>query len=500
MKAVSYCRVSTEDQAERGYSLEAQEKDCKKFGIDLGYEWDRSFIERGESAATQNRTELIKMLEHLCKNKGKIQAVIVWKIDRLTRSTSDYHTLIATLSKLGVRLLSVTENNEETPTGNFLRSIFAALAELDNKQKGERTKRSMMEAAKAGRWCWRAPFGYKNIRDHLNKGAIEPSEERVFVEEMFRMAEKGVYKQTEIVTRLKTIGCKNVGKTRLNRLLRSPVYAGFIKTTWYSELIDAIHKSIVSKDTFFKVQAILDGKRPSIAPKVRNNPNFPLRNFIKCPVCGLRLTGSFSTGRKGVRYPFYHCRSGECRISVKKTTLEDVFYKHLQTLQPKPSVIKFFEAVVFDVWKKKQETRTNELLKFQQELKDLQDKKDRILELMIKGTLDDDTYKQKSQEIQNEILVKRLQASETEMDVNKIEACLDYGKIVLATAANFWEAADLNLKQRFQQLVFPEGLTYEKNGSFGTAPISSIFNLLQELKTDKSKMATPAGFEPASSP
>ena len=157
MKSVIYCRVSTEDQAERGYSLDAQEKDCRKFSINLGYEVDKTFIERGESAKTQNRTQLIKLLDHLYRNKGKIQAVIVWKIDRLTRSTADYHALIATFAKLDIKLLSVTENNEETPTGEFLRSMFAALAQLDNTQKSERTKRVMMEAVKSGRWCWRAP-------------------------------------------------------------------------------------------------------------------------------------------------------------------------------------------------------------------------------------------------------------------------------------------------------------------------------------------------------
>src|SRR5438128_401451 len=103
MKAVTYSRVSTEDQAERGYSLEAQEKDCRQFALNNSYEVDKAFIERGESAKTQNRTELIKMLDYLCKNKAKIQAIIVWKIDRLTRSTADYHALIATFSKLGIK-------------------------------------------------------------------------------------------------------------------------------------------------------------------------------------------------------------------------------------------------------------------------------------------------------------------------------------------------------------------------------------------------------------
>lgn len=490
MKAVSYCRVSTEDQAERGYSLEAQEKDCKKFAANMGYTLDKAFIERGESAKTQNRTELLKMLEYLLKSRGKIQAVIVWKLDRLTRSTADYHSLVATFSKLGIKLLSVTESNEETPTGDFLREMFAALAQLDNRQKGERTKRSMMEAVKAGRWCWRAPFGYKNVRDHLNRGAIEPSKNGVFVEEMFRLAEKGVYKQTEIVSRIKQMGCAVIDKNYLSRILKSPVYAGLIRVSWQSEPIDGIHKSIISKDTYFRVQAILEGKRPSLVPKVRSNPHFPLRNFVRCHVCGLKLTGSFSTGRNRVRYPFYHCRSGKCRISVKKAVLEAAFYKRLETLQAKPHIIRFFEVAVLGVWRKKQDGRTADLLKFEKELKELQSKKDRILELMIRGTLDDETYKQKSQEIQNEIIVKRLQANETEMDLNKVEACLDWGKTVLSTAAKFWEASDLDLKQRFQQLVFPEGLTCEKGGLLGTAPISPIFKLLQDLSDDKSKMAT----------
>ena len=89
MKCIIYSRVSTKEQAEQGYSLEAQEKECQKSASNNGFEVDRVFVERGESAKTQNRTELQKLIKYAVENKRKLSSMVIWKYDRLARNLSD---------------------------------------------------------------------------------------------------------------------------------------------------------------------------------------------------------------------------------------------------------------------------------------------------------------------------------------------------------------------------------------------------------------------------
>jgi len=302
MKAIIYCRVSTKEQAEKGFSLEAQEKACREFSFNNGYEVDNVFIEEGESAKTQNRTQLQKLLKYTALNKKNLSGLIIWKFDRLARNLSDQIELIKVFSSCGIRVLSATENNEDNATGKLMRNIIGTFAQFENDVKSERTVNGMKQAVQQGRWCWRAPFGYKRIKDAVGKSLIDPADDSKFVVEAFALFETGLYKQVDLIPKLKKFGFKMVTKNRINRILTCPLYAGLIKCEWFLEYMDAIHKSVISKETFFKVQQILSGKKPAIVPRSKNHPDFPLRRFIRCPKCDQKLTGGWSTGRKGKKY------------------------------------------------------------------------------------------------------------------------------------------------------------------------------------------------------
>ena len=126
-KCIIYSRVSTKEQADQGYSLEAQKKECTRFALNNDYEVDKFFIERGESAKTQDRTQLAKMIKYSVLNKKKLSALIIWKYDRLARNLSDQTELVKHFSILNIRVLSVTENNEDNSMGNLMRNIIGQL-------------------------------------------------------------------------------------------------------------------------------------------------------------------------------------------------------------------------------------------------------------------------------------------------------------------------------------------------------------------------------------
>lgn len=130
MKAIIYCRVSTKEQAEKGYSLEGQEKECRQFALNQGLEVVKVFVERGESAKTRDRTQLKNIIQYCVQNKKKLSAMIIWKYDRLARNLSDQTELVKNFSSLGIRLLSATENNEENAVGKLMRNIIGTQADI----------------------------------------------------------------------------------------------------------------------------------------------------------------------------------------------------------------------------------------------------------------------------------------------------------------------------------------------------------------------------------
>ena len=316
-----------------------------------------------------------------------------------------------------------------------------------------------------------------------------------YIVEAFDLFVTGLYTQADIVKKLREKGFKRLTKGLLNRILRNPLYCSLIKVSWFPDFISAIHKPIISQDTFFKAHFILTGKRLSIAPKVRNRPDFPLRNFIRCPVCGDKLTAGWSTGRKGMKYPYYHCRKGNCSVNVRKEQIETHFYDYLKTFEPKQDTLALFETIVRDTWKNNQQEQLQDTVKIETDLRQLQARKDKVFELLVKGTINEIVYKQETEKVNDEIIAKKMALDECKTELNDIEPCLSYCRFVLSNVATLWKDGDLNLRQRFQALIFPKEIFYEQK-KFRTAETALIFKHLQPNQTTKLDLVAPTGFEP----
>lgn len=496
--AIVYCRVSTTEQAQFGYSLSMQEKVCREYAEKNGYKVLCAFIEEGESAKTTQRTQLQKLLRYATENRSKIKVLIVYKVDRLSRDTYDFGDLVRALHDIGIEIKSATEIFDDTPVGKFVKNFLASVAQLDNDVRSERTSSGMRDAVKEGRWCWRAPIGYQNARDALNKATLIPSEDAPFIQEAFQLAETGLYKQIHIAKELKKKGFRRASANLVNRILRNPLYAGIIRVDWFPEDIKALHQPLISREIFDKVQLLLDGKRPFITPRIYNNPNFPLRNFVRCPKCDEKLTAGWSTGRNKKRYAYYHCRSGKCAVNVKKNALEGRFIEYLKLVQPKQDVLALFKAITLDVWERIRADEVKERNRIETELVAFTKERDRIEELKINKVFDDVTYQRRSAELIGRIDQKQAEFKDTKIELcDDIEGCLEYCGFFVSNVSNLWQDAGLDLKQRFQTIVFPDKIYFDGE-KFGNTRTALIFKQLQQMQTQKSQVVAPSGFEPES--
>ena len=494
--AIIYTRVSTKEQAEGGYSLSNQDKECKKFAIDNKFSILKVYEERGESAKTTDRTELQHLMRYCTQNKKEIDALIIWKFDRLARNMKDFYFLNNYFNSLNIKVLSATEVNGESATEKLTRNMLGAFAQFENDQKSERVTAGMKQAFLTGHWLWRAPIGYI-----MKNGNIEPDPKTAHhVKKIFKLFSTGMYEQTQLIKIIEADGIK-INTNRMCRLLRNPLYMGYMhKNKWAEEPIRGIFEPLISEAEFKKVQDILNGKKPVITAYKRNNPEFPLRQFITCPNCNQPLTGSKSKGRKE-KYPYYHCHNKDCSIHfrIRKERLEEMFVDYLNYIKPEQHLLNLFEATVKDVYNEKVTNKLNSQKQFQDKLIELKNKKSKLIDFKLDGTISEDDYRFKAEQLAEEIQEQEFRLRETGEIHDDLTKCLKYACKAVSNIDTLWKNGDLDLKQRLQRLIFPKGLMYFSD-DFRTAEISSLFIKKDTLKVSYNQMVPPSEFESLSTP
>ena len=162
-KAILYIRVSTDEQADKGYSQNHQEERLRKFCEINGYEVVSVYRE-DYSAKTFNRPRFNELLAFLKKNKNKANLLVFTKWDRFSRNTADAYGMISTLEKLGVESQAIEQPLDlGIPENKIMLAFYLAAPEVENHRRSLNVFVGMRRAKKEGRWMGTAPKGYNNI-------------------------------------------------------------------------------------------------------------------------------------------------------------------------------------------------------------------------------------------------------------------------------------------------------------------------------------------------
>lgn len=457
-KAVIYCRVSTEEQAREGESLDSQERRCLAFAEQNDYQVVEKFIERGESGRTSNRTQFQKMLKYVVDKH--ISCIICLKIDRFMRNAGEYAYVTAHLSKKGIKILFVEGTNEDDANGKLLKGISAQFAEFESNVNSERTKAGMKEALLHGRWLWKVR-GYSFLINPENQKQLYPNESAKHIKKIFELAEKGIYTQIEILDILKKDGFV-MSKQAFSVLLRNPIYCGLLPDTYNQNngnYIKGIHEPLISEEMFFKIQRILDGKRPNVVPRIKDNPDFPLRGYVYCDKCGHKLTACFAKG-KVIKVPYYQCYNKGCPRYQKKV-LESSWVEYLKELKPNEEILVLFEKEIVAKFKEKTKEDMKQDKQVNNTIANLQDKKSKLIDLMTRNILSYQDGKIEIDKINQEISyyeeTKNINADKRP----NLEECLNFSKNILINLDTAWVNGNLDFRQRLQGLIIPEGFKFD---------------------------------------
>src|SRR6185312_11986358 len=350
-KAILYIRVSTDEQADKGYSLQHQEERLRKY-CELQNIQVLELFREDYSAKTFHRPEFAKLLEFLKRNRNMADLLLFTKWDRFSRNAGDAYSMINTLDKHGVEPQAIEQPLDLTiPENKIMLAFYLAAPEVENDRRALNVTVGMRRAKKEGRWMATAPKGYKNVRDEDNRPIIVPSEDAPIIIWAFEEVAKGIHHADEIRKKCNKKGLE-CSKNNFYKLLRNSVYCGKIFIPAYKEeeeyYSEGKHEPLITEQLFYDVQDVLNGRRKVIINKKTKAEELPLRGFLQCPRCAKTLTGSASKGTGGLYY-YYHCMKG-CKERVSAKIINQRFIDVLSTITANKAVIETYFRVMEDIF------------------------------------------------------------------------------------------------------------------------------------------------------
>ena len=316
-KALIYARVSTEEQNQKGMSIDTQTSTCKKWAKDNGYivPADGVYKDEGKSATTMNRPALQELLLR-CREDKTVEVVLVKETDRLARNTLDHLTIRFILQKAGVKLISANQPGiDDSPEGNFIDTVIAAANTLSSQLTGRKVSDNLVEKARAGYWPGVAPLGYLNVDNPkptsvYDKKIIIPDPEKAsYMTQAFRLYATGTYNGQALADHLYEGGLRSktggiIHDSVLFNCLKNKVYIG--KIPWKGEIHQGHHEPLTDIDTFNRCQEVMSAHNQNASR--RRKHNYLLRGFIYCANCnGRRMWGEKHTKPSGLVFEQYFC-------------------------------------------------------------------------------------------------------------------------------------------------------------------------------------------------
>ena len=313
-----YARVSSERQ-DVALSISGQLKALREFAQNNGYIVVREYVDEAKSGRSTDRPQFIAMIADAKAAEQPFEAILVWKFSRFTRNREDSILFKATLKRRGIKVISISEPAEDSPTGDLMEAIIEGLDEYYSKNLAQDVMRGMREASSRGFWITaRAPIGYqrKLVNDSGKQRptlVLDPPADAL-VKRMFDMAALGD-SLLAIVKALNHEGFTTARgypwrATAVHHILTNEAYTGTLiwgvnaKDGRPPIRVEDAFPAIVSREQFDRVRQQLRSKAPGVMHPRRAASLHLLSGLVKCHTCGLALVAA---GAKSGQYTYYIC-------------------------------------------------------------------------------------------------------------------------------------------------------------------------------------------------
>ena len=433
-----YCRVSTVEQAEEGYSIDEQERLLTEWCSKMDYIVTKCYSDRGISGKAINNRPALKELLKDAEEK-KFDMVLVWKINRISRKLTHVLEIAETLEMNNIAFKSYSEEfDNSTPAGKMQFQMMALVGEFERGTIAQNVKMGMCAKAKAGEWCGGQVLGYNLVPVDKQQGTktVLTINEREAESVRFIFNEYASGKGYKAITnQLNKLGYKtkkgnNFSVGSIRDILTNPVYIGKIRynvrQNWSEKrrrninsnpiITDGIHKAIIDEKLWDKVQAILESKKGK--PSRIYDGEYPLTGILRCPKCGagmviMRTTNTLKDGSKR-RIAYYACGNWKnkgiaiCNSnSIRVDKANEYVFSKLSELLSNDKMVKTIVNNVNKERIRKVNPAKKDLSKIDNELEKLDKKRAKLFE-----AYEDEIITKEEFKVRKEELMKRVRTLE----------------------------------------------------------------------------------------
>ncbi len=516
-----YCRVSTVEQAEEGYSIDEQNVKITEYCNQEGHEIYKLYEDRGISGKNITNRPGIKQLLHDA-TENKFDLVIVWKLNRISRKLLDILNIVELLNKHNIAFRSLTENFEtETPAGKLQLNIMGAIGEFERESLADNIKLGMVARSKQGSWNGGIVLGYDSVeipnegKKRKNTVLKVNENEANTVRKIFKLYSEGNgYKA--IVNKINKEGYKTkrgneFAVNTVKTILQNPVYIGKIRFNvrqdWSKKrrkninenpiLVEGQHEAIIDVETWNKVQVILK-ERSKKHNKVYDSEQ-PLTGILRCPVCGAGMTISRSTRKKSdgskVILEYYSCgnwkNKGTAVCNSNSIRVEKANAYVIDKVSELINNESILRKVVDNINKNKStklKPTLNQIEQLNKEIEKLNIKKDKNLELFEDGILAKSELSTRIKVINDDIEKLKLREQELKQDVDLVEGEPVSYELVRDVMTRFKEVfLSMGTSQQRKQLIhlLISKITMNKKREIDSIEIQINNDVITYLKKDE---------------
>lgn len=461
IKYLLYARKSSESEDRQVLSIDSQIKEMSETARRDGRELIAVRTE-AQSAKAPGRSVFNQVMDEI--EQGKVQGIVVWNPDRLSRNSVDTGRLIYLLD-LGKLQEVVTPSQvfRNTPNDKFLLSLLCSQAKLDNDNKGINVKRGLKAKAERGIYPAPAPLGYLNDKyaERGNKTVQSDPERFDLVRKMFDQVLTNSYTPRQILRRaneewgLRTPQGRNLSRSAFYYILTNPFYYGSFEYprgsgNWYK----GIHQPLLTEAEYDWIQVLLGKKgRPRAKTKINL---FDFTGMIRCDECGCAITVEEKIKRQQNgnvhRYVYYHCtkrKDPDCtQGSIEEKELKRQIVQAIESLQVPPEFHEFAMKWFRKQNEKEAESRVTILTSQQRSYETCVKKLSALVDMRLAGEITAEEFAQKKSFLTREKVRLEELLSDTGRSVNRwLETAEDLFAFVRDAKENF-EHGTLEVRRR----------------------------------------------------
>ena len=465
-RAVIYQRVSSKEQ-EFGFSPEVQMDVCHKWAESHGYKVEKTFEGEHESAKSDvNRKRFNSMLKFVEDKKNKIDAVIVYSTSRFSRTgAKGALTIVEELQQRGITVFSATSNYDaRTPEGEWMQGVEFVNARHDNAVKGRAVRDAGEKALRKGRWIQAPPRGY-DMKTTRAQQTITVNADGELIRKAFALKVNENLTNEEVRVRMKAMGL-DLDKQRWSSIFHNIFYAGYFAHPFLQgDVIKGPHEPLVSLDDFLKVNNIILKSHTRGYETKTDKAYAPLLGVIRCPHCGHNLTASLSTKmrkRFGKDIGYYVCSRKGCKCNASTKKVNEAFEGWLATLSfPHRELLEAQLAKTLPVLNKNSKDEVASikvnLTKKENEIERIEYNLATAPTPKIQETCSRMLAKAEAE--RDEIL---RELEDKDKSILNLDDYVQNGLTLRDNMLKLWQIANLGHKRQLQNLVFPDGIVWNK--------------------------------------